>query len=171
MTRDMGNLSYLTLGTTCALLSWQCSATTPSCSWEGIGQRYGIDPHLMYAIATVESGMNPNARGSMNNDKQKTYDIGLMQINSGHLPKLAKYGIDETALYNPCVNMEVGAWLIAQSFQRHGVNWNAVGAYNASCTRLVGNACEQARAKYAWKVFKANTSRIGHASRRPGNVR
>jgi hypothetical protein len=37
---------------------------------------------------------------------------------------------------------------------RHGANWDAVGAYNAACTRLQPTDCAAARSRYAWQVYR-----------------
>jgi soluble lytic murein transglycosylase-like protein len=97
--------------------------------WEEAGLRYGVNPTLLYAIARTESGMNPNA---INRNRNGSYDLGLMQINSRWFPTLRRYGIDEQQLRQPCVSIHVGAWILAQNMRRLGNSWEAVGAYNAT---------------------------------------
>ena len=111
--------------------------------WEDAAARYGINAYLLHAIAKTESGLNPRA---INRNKNGTYDIGLMQINSSWFPTLRKYGITEEHLYDPCTSIHVGAWILAQNMQRLGNSWTAVGAYNSGKPDL--------RLKYAQKVYK-----------------
>lgn len=114
---------------------------TPNC-WQDAAARYGVDPWLLYAIAKQESGLNPQARGVNANG---SYDMGLMQINSSHLPVLSKFGIQEAHLYDPCVSTHVGAWILGGNLRRMGNNWVAVGAYNAKS--------HDKRVGYAWKIY------------------
>lgn len=138
-----------------------CSSARGEACWEQAAQRYGVSAQLLYAIARVESGLNPVAINRSHHARTGSYDIGLMQINSSHLPTLARYGIGERDLHEPCTNIHVGAWLLADSFSRHGPTWDAVGAYNAACTRLRGSACQSARATYARRVYRQLSSREG----------
>lgn len=95
--------------------------------FEEAGAMYGVSPRLLWAIAKVESGFNPSA---VNYNQNGTYDFGVMQINSMWRRSLGK-NIWQ-ALGDPCINVKVGAWILAQCIQKHGYTWKAVGCYNAS---------------------------------------
>lgn len=91
-----------------------------------------VSTQLVHAIAQHESGMRADA---VNNNSNGTQDIGLMQINSSWLPKLARYGIRREDLFNACVNGYVGTWILAANIRQFGPTWKAVGAYNAVSTQ------------------------------------
>ena len=118
-------------------------------------QRYSIPEGLLRAIAKVESGGNGAAMNLSHRARTKTWDIGLMQINSSWLPRLAKLGIDEEKLKEPCQNLLVGAWILSHHLRESGADWNGVGSYNASCKTLTKQQCEATRYGYSWKVYHA----------------
>jgi len=96
--------------------------------WEQAALKYGVNVQLLYAIAKTESSLTPTAVNRSN--ANGTYDVGLMQINSSWLPRLRQYGITEKDLYEPCVSIDVGAWILAHNIRQFGNTWAAVGAYN-----------------------------------------
>lgn len=129
--------SFIFSGIASAQENWAC--------WYEAAQKYNLPPDLLYAIAHVESGNRANAIGRNTNG---SYDIGVMQINSMHLPMLReKYGIREDDLIkNPCLNVHIGAMILRQSIDKYGWNWRGLGAYNA--------ASDHKRAAYAGRVLQ-----------------
>lgn len=122
-------------------------------------QRYGLHALELAAHACVESSMRPGAINDAHAARTGSVDLGLMQINSRHLPRLAGRGITrETLLTDACANIDVGASILADLKSRHGDSWTATGAYNAGCTQLKGAKCDEARSKYAWRVYAAMQS-------------
>jgi soluble lytic murein transglycosylase-like protein len=104
------------------------------------GKEYGINPALLESIARVESNLNPKA---INKNINGTFDIGLMQINSGWLTSMSVSAHD--LLDDACLNTMTGAWILRQCIDRHGYTWEAVGCYNAMS--------RDKKVNYAWKVF------------------
>lgn len=119
--------------------------------WSEVASEYDIEPELLQAIAAVESGYRAEAMNDSNNNG--TRDIGLMQINSIHLPWLLKQGITEQRLLEePCLSVKVGASILADFIKRFGYNWTAVGAYNAGPG--AGPQREALRMRYAQKIWE-----------------
>lgn len=103
--------------------------TTHAACFEEAAARYQVPVVLLQAISKIESSGNPRA---INRNRDGSYDIGHMQINSRWLPVLSKYGIREADLWDACMNTHVGAWVLAGNIRRHGYTWEAIGAYNAA---------------------------------------
>jgi hypothetical protein len=90
---------------------------------------HGVNSVVLRAIGWHESKLQPQAIGKNGNG---TYDLGAFQINTIHLPSLAKYGVDRQALLDGCVSAYVGAWLMKGHVARHGNTWEAIGAYHSN---------------------------------------
>lgn len=105
------------------------------------GKAYDIPPQLLWGIAKAESNLDPYA---VNKNTNGTYDLGLMQINTIHLPMLKKNGIMARDLFNPETSIAVGAYILSQCFDKHGRNWKGLTCYNG---RIEGN-------DYAKKVLR-----------------
>ncbi|NNH97773.1 lytic transglycosylase domain-containing protein [Pasteurella multocida] len=95
------------------------------------GKTYKIDPDYLRAIAWQESRFKANA---ININKDKSKDLGLMQINSNNFPMLRKvfpHLNEKNLLKYPCFNVYVGGYILRKNFDMYGTKWISVGMYNA----------------------------------------
>lgn len=97
--------------------------------FEKAGRDFGIESSLLKRIAMIESSLNPSA---INQNKNGTVDIGLMQINSMHLKRLSKVGVTRQSLLDPEVNVYVAALLLSSHIRKRGYNLEAIGCYHSA---------------------------------------
>jgi soluble lytic murein transglycosylase-like protein len=90
---------------------------------------YKLPANLLKIIAIVESNMDA---GAIHINQNGSYDVGLMQINSFWINKLAHIGIQRGELLQGCTNIQIGAWILAQQVKRYGLSLDAIGSYNSS---------------------------------------
>ncbi len=100
-----------------------------------------VNPTLLRAIAWVESRGDP---GAVNWNRNGTYDVGLMQVNSWWYDRgLATWW---RGLGHPCVNVAAGAWILRQCTAEYGYTWEAVGCYHVGSGWTKGSKRQAAEA-------------------------
>lgn len=117
--------AWIALGLIGGLMAWRPARA--DCI-DDAARRYRVDADLLRAIIYHESRFQPEA---IHRNTNGSVDIGLMQVNSIHLPALRRVGIDRAELADPCRNVDVGASLLRQKIQHVGATWLAVGEYHS----------------------------------------
>ncbi len=113
--------------------------------------RHQVNADVLRAIGWQESRLRPAALGHNANG---SIDVGAFQINSIHLPELARYGIDRAALADGCVCADVAAWHYRRQIALQGDGWLAVGAYHSHmAARAAWYANQIAAILMGWKVM------------------
>lgn len=111
-----------------ALLIWcACSLAHADC-FDRAAARFHTNADLLRAMAEQESFNRADAIGPLLRDGNRA--VGTMQVNTVHLPELAKYGVTKKDLMTECGSVFVGAWIFARYASRVGHTWEAVGIYN-----------------------------------------
>nr|WP_253076365.1 transglycosylase SLT domain-containing protein [Citrobacter freundii]URZ94138.1 lytic transglycosylase [Citrobacter freundii] len=129
------------------LLLMSASVFSQDC-FERAGRDYGINADLLRAISFRESSWRSDA---LNIVSPESYAVGAMQIHSQNFAHLSQFGITPDKLTSDdCMNIYTGAYYLAIAFKRWGVNWRAVGAYNAGFRET--DEQERKRLKYAQEV-------------------
>jgi hypothetical protein len=113
--------------------------------------RQQVNADVLRAIGWHESRLQPAALGR---NADGSVDLGAFQINSVHLPELARYGIDRAALADGCVCAEVAAWHYRRQIDLLGDNWQAIGSYHSHTpARAAWYANRIAAILMRWKVM------------------
>ncbi len=124
------------------------------------GRSYKVPPLLLQAIAWVESRYDYSA---INENTNGSTDVGVMQINSLWLEPLAQYGIEQDHLYDACLNISVGAWILQQKIKEVGYNWQAVAHYHSKTPERGESYARKVARVYLWlKQRAAGTQQIAH---------
>lgn len=102
--------------------------------WDYVGQKFNVDPWLLFSIAQTESTFR---NGLKSRNSNGSYDLGLMQINTIHLPHFSKHGLNEEALrYDACRNVISAGSLLRQSINKYGYNIDGIGGYHSNTPHL-----------------------------------
>lgn len=89
---------------------------------------YYVPATLIISVLTTEGGKVGSASPNING----TYDYGPMQINTVWLKKVEAYGYSrEQIQWDPCINVQVGAWILSQAIADGGNFWDGVGNYHS----------------------------------------
>lgn len=128
-----------------------------------VADEFSLQPEILYAIADHESGYNPwalniegrgvypesreEALAIIGDNLNKSFDVGLMQVNSYWL---RKFDMSAREALEPEGNLRLGAWILRYCLDKYGYNWKAIGAYHTGSPKKLPN---RSRA-YAVKVMK-----------------
>ena len=89
---------------------------------------YHLPAALIISVLNIERGKI----GMISKNKNNSYDIGPMQINSLWLDDLKRYGINQHDLqYDPCINVRVGAWILSKAIASGSDLLAGVGDYHS----------------------------------------
>lgn len=127
--------------------------------------RYRVNADLLWAIGEVESHHDSDAVGVPLSDGNVA--LGRFQINTIHLPELAKYGAVKADLFDHCKSAFFGGWALARCIKVKGNTREAVGCYNTG----PASTDVAAQDRYIAKVEAAYRRRISGVSSDAGNTK
>lgn len=88
------------------------------------------------------------------------FDMGIMQINSIHKPLLDKARISFYDLFDPKINIQVGAYVLATCFQKHKNNKDAINAYNGKVNDNPYSAKVFAEFKKLYTTYQKDSTKL-----------
>lgn len=101
-------------------VTWDCLERTAS--------EFNVPLAVLVGIMDQESGQV----GKVSKNKNGTYDVGPMQINSEWLPKLKAAGVSEEDLCNNgCVNVAAAGWLLRALISSSPSIQDAIAKYHS----------------------------------------
>jgi soluble lytic murein transglycosylase-like protein len=89
---------------------------------------FHIPATIIVAVMKIENGWN----GAAIKNKNGTYDLGVMQVNTSWLKQIEKTGITREQLqYDACVNVHTATWILAKGLAK-SEGWQGVGNYHSA---------------------------------------
>lgn len=90
---------------------------------------YYVPASIIISVLNTEGG----EPGMANINKNGTVDYGSMQVNSVWLSKVEPYGYTvEKLQFDPCSNVMVGTWILAQDISKSPYSWKGIGDYHSA---------------------------------------
>ncbi len=106
---------------------------------------YKVPAKLIVAVLNVERGRV----GMIQANKNGTYDLGPMQINTSWWPTLYHYGITPQAVrYNACTNIKVGTWILGKAIASEPNVLTGIGNYHSHTLKYNQVYTQQVRVMY-----------------------
>jgi hypothetical protein len=106
---------------------------------------YHVPVKVIISILQVEGGKP----GKIEWNKNGTYDMGPMQINSSWLPELNRHGITKNEMiFDPCTNIKVGTWILAQAIASENNLLTGIGNYNSHTKQHNQSYYQKVRIKF-----------------------
>ena len=108
---------------------------------------YHVPAKLIIAVLNIEQGKV----GMANRNKNGTYDLGPMQINTSWWPMLSTYGISQDMVKNnPCINVKIGTWILSKAIADNDELLQGVGNYHSHNNHLNQQYVQQIRLHYTF---------------------
>ena len=118
------------------------------------GEKYNISYILLKTIALTENDkLDPDI---VRKNKNKSKDIGLMQINTLWIKELPKFHLSEKKLKNIDINIEVSAYILSRLIKKYGYSWNTIGMYHSKTKKYKKKWIQRAKKKVKYIIKKDN---------------
>lgn len=89
---------------------------------------YHVPVSLILSVMRQENGCN----GQAVKNKNGSYDLGVMQVNTSWLPTLSHYRYSREDLqFNPCKNVMVATWILATNIAKGDTLWSGTADYHS----------------------------------------
>lgn len=95
---------------------------------------YELPPAIIWSLLSIEGGKV----GTISSNSNGSKDLGPMQINTIHIPEIAKGSdasvttVARSLIEDPCYNIAIGAWHLRQKIEEvDGDFWQGVGRYHS----------------------------------------
>lgn len=118
----------------------------------GAGMAYGVPVNIVLAVAEQEAGRP----GQWQRNADGSYDVGVLQFNTGYLRELRRYGITPQAVAEPgCFPYRLAAWRLRGHLRNdRGDLWTRAANYHSRTprhnARYRGQLMRKARRWSAW---------------------